>query len=114
MWCIRIRWARAIRLVPTSTWHCNRGHFDRTEYCFPTRGYEVEYLTHLWGQPSLTFIAIAYRIRTSFGFHTTAIIPLTLNPSPWGRGTCKKGSGSPLPLGEGLGVRAKPRCWRVS
>ncbi len=35
-------------------------HFDRTEYVlfneyFPTRGYEVEYLTHLWGQPSLTF-----------------------------------------------------------
>ncbi len=55
-------------------------------------------------------IAIAYRIRTSFGFHTTAIIPLTLNPSPWGRGTFKKSSGSPLPLGEGLGVRDDGAC----
>jgi putative intracellular protease/amidase len=35
-------------------------HFDPTEYrmfneYFPTQGYEVEYLTHLWGNPSLTF-----------------------------------------------------------
>jgi protease I len=35
-------------------------HFDETEYkrfneVFPENGYEVEYLSHLWGQPSLTF-----------------------------------------------------------
>jgi putative intracellular protease/amidase len=35
-------------------------HFDETEYrrfneYFPKRGYEVEYLSHLWGHPSLTF-----------------------------------------------------------
>jgi protease I len=35
-------------------------HFDQTEYgkfneYFPTRGYEVEYITHLWGQPELSF-----------------------------------------------------------
>jgi putative intracellular protease/amidase len=35
-------------------------HFDPTEYrkfneYFPTRGYEVEYISHLWGQPSLHF-----------------------------------------------------------
>lgn len=35
-------------------------HFDSTEYrafneYFPAQGYEVEYLSHLWGQPSLTF-----------------------------------------------------------
>lgn len=35
-------------------------HFDETEYnrfneYFPQRGYHVEYLSHLWGQPSLTF-----------------------------------------------------------
>ena len=35
-------------------------HFDQTEYrafnkYFPAQGYEVEYLSHLWGQPSLTF-----------------------------------------------------------
>lgn len=35
-------------------------HFDETEYrrfgeYFPTRGYAVEYVSHLWGQPSLTF-----------------------------------------------------------
>lgn len=35
-------------------------HFDETEYkrfneFFPAQGYEVEYLTYLWGQPQLTF-----------------------------------------------------------
>ncbi len=35
-------------------------HFDETEYkrfkeFFPKNGYEVEYISHLWGQPSLTF-----------------------------------------------------------
>jgi protease I len=35
-------------------------HFDQTEYrafnqYFPAQGIEVEYLSHLWGQPSLTF-----------------------------------------------------------
>lgn len=35
-------------------------HFDPTEYrefneFFPKNGYEVEYLSHLWGNPSLTF-----------------------------------------------------------
>jgi putative intracellular protease/amidase len=35
-------------------------HFDGTEFrrfneYFPTQGYEVEYLSHLWGQPELHF-----------------------------------------------------------
>ncbi|MET9359768.1 DJ-1/PfpI family protein [Streptomyces sp. NPDC006632] len=35
-------------------------HFDQSEYrafnaYFPRRGYEVTYVSHLWGQPSLTF-----------------------------------------------------------
>ncbi len=35
-------------------------HFDETEYkrfgeFFPQHGYAVEYLSHLWGQPQLTF-----------------------------------------------------------
>ena len=35
-------------------------HFDQTEFrmfneYFPNRGYEVEYLSHLWGQEALTF-----------------------------------------------------------
>jgi protease I len=35
-------------------------HFDETEYqkfgeFFPVHGYSVEYLSHLWGQPRLTF-----------------------------------------------------------
>jgi putative intracellular protease/amidase len=35
-------------------------HFDETEYrrfgeFFPAHGYAVEYLSHLWGQPRLTF-----------------------------------------------------------
>jgi protease I len=35
-------------------------HFDETEFrkfneFFPANGYEVEYLSYLWGQPSLTF-----------------------------------------------------------
>jgi len=35
-------------------------HFDPTEYrrfneYFPTQGYEVEYISHLWGQPALHF-----------------------------------------------------------
>jgi protease I len=35
-------------------------HFDQTEFFrfneyLPARGYQVEYLTHLWGQPSLVF-----------------------------------------------------------
>ncbi|MBT2405532.1 MULTISPECIES: DJ-1/PfpI family protein [unclassified Streptomyces] len=35
-------------------------HFDQTEFrafnqYFPQHGYEVEYVSHLWGQPSLTF-----------------------------------------------------------
>lgn len=35
-------------------------HFDQTEYrkfneFFPKHGYEVEYVSHLWGQPSLHF-----------------------------------------------------------
>lgn len=35
-------------------------HFDPTEYrkfnaYFPSRGYQVEYLSHLWGQPHLRF-----------------------------------------------------------
>jgi putative intracellular protease/amidase len=35
-------------------------HFDQTEYrrfneFFPEHGYTVEYLSHLWGQPELTF-----------------------------------------------------------
>ena len=35
-------------------------HFDQTEYrmfndYFPKQGYEVEYITHLWGQPELHF-----------------------------------------------------------
>jgi len=35
-------------------------HFDQTEYrrfneFFPDHGYTVEYLSHLWGQPELTF-----------------------------------------------------------
>lgn len=35
-------------------------HFDQTEFrlfnsWFPANGYEVEYLSHLWGQPELTF-----------------------------------------------------------
>jgi protease I len=35
-------------------------HFDATEFrrfneYFPTQGYEVEYLSHLWGQPALRF-----------------------------------------------------------
>jgi protease I len=35
-------------------------HFDQTEYrkfneFFPRHGYEVEYISHLWGQPSLRF-----------------------------------------------------------
>ena len=37
-------------------------HFDQTEFkrfneYFPSRGYEVEYLSHLWGNPSLHFTA---------------------------------------------------------
>jgi protease I len=35
-------------------------HFDETEYrrfgeFFPAQGYAIEYLSHLWGQPQLTF-----------------------------------------------------------
>jgi putative intracellular protease/amidase len=35
-------------------------HFDQTEYrefnkFFPARGYEVEYISHLWGNPELKF-----------------------------------------------------------
>ncbi|MBF9070766.1 DJ-1/PfpI family protein [Streptacidiphilus fuscans] len=35
-------------------------HFDSTEFrafneYFPAQGYQVEYLSHLWGQPELTF-----------------------------------------------------------
>jgi putative intracellular protease/amidase len=35
-------------------------HFDQTEYrkfneFFPARGYEVEYISHLWGNPQLQF-----------------------------------------------------------
>lgn len=35
-------------------------HFDETEFhrfndFFPNHGYQVEYVSHLWGQPSLTF-----------------------------------------------------------
>ena len=35
-------------------------HFDQTEFrkfneYFPSRGYQVEYLSHLWGNPELTF-----------------------------------------------------------
>jgi len=35
-------------------------HFDETEFrrfneFFPAQGYEIEYITHLWGQDSLTF-----------------------------------------------------------
>lgn len=35
-------------------------HFDGTEYrrfneFFPAHGYQVDYVSHLWGQPSLTF-----------------------------------------------------------
>lgn len=35
-------------------------HFDGTEYrrfneFFPQQGYQVDYVSHLWGQPSLTF-----------------------------------------------------------
>ncbi|WP_009631317.1 DJ-1/PfpI family protein [Synechocystis sp. PCC 7509] len=35
-------------------------HFDQTEYrefnkYFPSQGYEVEYISHLWGNPQLTF-----------------------------------------------------------
>src|SRR5271167_2858198 len=35
-------------------------HFDQTEYrkfneFFPARGYEVEYISHLWGQSELSF-----------------------------------------------------------
>ncbi|ARV57817.1 thiamine biosynthesis protein ThiJ [Nostocales cyanobacterium HT-58-2] len=35
-------------------------HFDQTEYrkfndYFPQQGYEVEYISHLWGNPQLTF-----------------------------------------------------------
>lgn len=35
-------------------------HFDQTEYrffneYFPQQGYEVEYISHLWGNPALTF-----------------------------------------------------------
>jgi Putative intracellular protease/amidase len=35
-------------------------HFDGTEYrrfndYFPQQGYQVEYVSHLWGQPALTF-----------------------------------------------------------
>jgi putative intracellular protease/amidase len=35
-------------------------HFDETEFrifneYFPSRGYEVEYVSHLWGNPELTF-----------------------------------------------------------
>lgn len=35
-------------------------HFDQTEYrffndYFPKQGYEVEYISHLWGNPELTF-----------------------------------------------------------
>ena len=35
-------------------------HFDQTEFrmfneYFPKQGYEVEYITHLWGQPELLF-----------------------------------------------------------
>jgi putative intracellular protease/amidase len=35
-------------------------HFDPTEFrkfneYFPTRGYQVEYISHLWGQPQLRF-----------------------------------------------------------
>src|SRR5207248_1366137 len=35
-------------------------HFDETEYrrfgeFFPQHGYAVEYVSHLWGQPQLTF-----------------------------------------------------------
>ena len=36
-------------------------HFDETEFrrfneVFPARGYELVYLSHLWGQPELTFM----------------------------------------------------------
>jgi putative intracellular protease/amidase len=36
------------------------GHFDEHEFrrfkeYFPTQGYQVEFISHLWGQPSLTF-----------------------------------------------------------
>ena len=37
-------------------------HFDQTEFrafneYFPSKGYRVEYLSHLWGQPELSFTA---------------------------------------------------------
>ncbi len=35
--------------------HFDGGEFQKFNEYFPTEGYEVEYLSHLWGQPSLRF-----------------------------------------------------------
>jgi protease I len=47
-------------------------HFDETEFrrfneVFPARGYELVYLTHLWGQPELTFTGNDFSAHVTVG-----------------------------------------------
>lgn len=54
-------------------------HFDPTEYSkfnnyFPSRGYEVEYISHLWGNPELRFSSNPENDRIEFHVTVTTEI----------------------------------------
>lgn len=55
-------------------------HFDETEYhrfneFFPEHGYEVEYISNLWNQPSLTFNGNDHKAEVTVTVDFTAVKP---------------------------------------
>jgi protease I len=56
-------------------------HFDETEYrrfgeFFPEHGYAVEYLSHLWGQPRLTFDGNDMSAKVTVDVEVTRVAPV--------------------------------------
>ena len=55
-------------------------HFDEVEFrrfneFFPAHGYQIEYLSYLWGQPELTFVGIDYVEHLTVSVDVTRVDP---------------------------------------
>ena len=55
--------------------HFDEGEFRRFNEYFPSHGYEVEYISYLWGQPELTFVGIDLTEKVTVSADVTRVEP---------------------------------------
>jgi putative intracellular protease/amidase len=55
--------------------HFDEGEFRRFNEYFPAQGYEIEYISYLWGQPELTFVGIDLTEKVTVTVDVTRVEP---------------------------------------